>query len=62
MMTNKLIHTLLIASLSFLGTHLTACSSKPSESASGDPYNGLPAEMATPDASMPAEEVSSASK
>ena len=61
-MKNKFVQTVLIASLLSFGAYLTACSSKSSESASGDSYNGLPAEMATPDASMPAEETSTASK
>jgi len=61
-MVNKFTRTVLMASLLSLGSHLTACSSKPSENASDDTYNGLPAEMATPDASMPAEEDSVASK
>lgn len=61
-MNNKFVQTVLIASLLSLGTHLTACSSKSSENASDDPYNGLPTEMATPDASMPAEEAPAASK
>lgn len=61
-MANKFTRTVLMVSLLSLGTHLTACSSKSSENASDDTYNGLPAEMATPDASMPVEEAYAASK